>query len=99
MARTIECTSQIGTTVGLIDAIIVLTRVLDTRLEYDAMTIGRTGDKYQPIRNALHDLLTNSPYRKIVTGRDDEAMKIIHDAAALLKDRPVTSHKRDEDAS
>lgn len=84
MARTIECTSKIGTTVGLIDAIIVLTRMLDTRLEYEAMSIGRNGDRYQPIRNALHDLLTNSPYRKIVTGRDDEAMKIIHDAAALM---------------
>lgn len=85
MARTIECTSEIGTTVGLIDAIITLTRLLDGRLDYQAMIIGAYGDKYQPIRNALRDLLDNSPYRKIIEGRDDEAMKIIHDAAEMLR--------------
>ena len=91
MPKTIECTSEIGTTVALIDSIITLTRLLDARLDYDAMVIGDRRDKYQPIRNALHDLLTNSPYRKIIDGRDSEAMNIIHDAAELLKTRPVSS--------
>lgn len=87
MGKTIECTSKVGTTVALIDAIITLTRLLDERLEYDAMIIGSSRDKYQPIRNALHDLLTNSPYRKIIDGRDNDAMNIIHDAAAHLKNQ------------
>ncbi len=87
--KTLECTSEVGTTIALIDAIITLTRLLDMRLEYDAMAIGSNRDKYQPIRNALHDLLANSPYRKIIDRYDNEAMNIIHDAAALLRRKQV----------
>lgn len=82
MVKPIECNSEIGITIGLIDNLIVTARVLRIRLDFNSMSIGSKRDKYQPIRNALHDLVTCKELREILN--DDNAMQIIHDAARVL---------------
>ena len=81
----IECKSEIGTTIGLIDALITTARVLRQRLDFDAMITGKTGDEHQPAREALKDLSDCHELRELIGLHDAAAMKIIHDAAALIE--------------
>lgn len=81
----IECSSEMGVTIGLIDSIITTARVLGQRLDYDALICGEDGDEHQPIREALTDLATCAELRRLIGKHDAGAMKVIHDAAALLK--------------
>lgn len=86
MARLQQGNSEIGETVALLDAMIVLARITTKRIDSDAMICGSRGDKYQPIRDALTELM-DSGFRKIIDGRDERAMDIIHQAAELLESR------------
>lgn len=87
MSKTIECKSEMGITIGLIDAIISISNVLAPRLEAidDAMRLGQRGDEYQPIRNALTDLCTSSNARRVIMGHDEVASALIHRAAELIE--------------
>lgn len=49
------------------------------------MICGERGDEHQPVRDALSDLSACQELREIVGLHDTEAMRIIHDAAELLK--------------
>ena len=80
----IECKSEIGTTIGLIDTLITVARIARQRLDFNAMITGETGDKYQPAREALKDLSDCAELRELIGLHDAVAMKIIHDAAALI---------------
>lgn len=67
MAKTIECKSEIGITVGLIDAMISLARVTDKHLDYDDLIYGERGDELQPIRDALRDLKACEEFNRIIS--------------------------------
>jgi hypothetical protein len=83
----IECKSDVGITVGLIDSIITVARVLNARLDYDALICGSTGDRMQPVRDALRDLQDCSEFKRMIQFGDRDAMRVIHDAADLLRKR------------
>ena len=87
MAKPIECKSEMGITIGLIDAIISISNVLAVRLDAinDAMRLGERGDEYQPIRNALTDLCASSNARAVILGHDEAASALIHRAAELVQ--------------
>jgi len=85
MAKKIECNSEIGITIGLIDAIITTARVLRTRMDFNAMICGENGDEHQPVREALKDLAGCTEVRELIGLHDAEAMRIIHDAAELMR--------------
>lgn len=95
MPKTIECDSEIGVTIGLIDTLINTARVLRPRLDLetignlhlglDGVGYGKARDQFQPVRDALTDLCSCKELREIITIHDDGAMAVIHDAAALLR--------------
>lgn len=85
--KRIECKSDIGITIGLIDGIISIAQVLAPRLNIDAMRLGEKGDEYQPVREALTDLCCCVPLKDMLDKWDGQAMELIHRAAELLKDR------------
>lgn len=85
MTKTIECKSEIGVTVGLIDTIITSARVLRDRIDVDALICGQTGDEHQPVRDALRDLQDSDDFKRLITYGDRDAMAVIHQAAALLE--------------
>lgn len=80
-----------GITIGLIDSIITTARVLSKRIDYEALICGSRGDKHQPIRNALTDLAICQQFLKLIGRHDAEAMRIIHDAAALLSKKKTAA--------
>lgn len=88
-----ECNSEMGITVGLIDSIITISRVLFARLDIDAMITGEHGDEYQPIRDALTDLCTNKALSTLINCHNAEAMDIIHRAAAIFRTRSAGEPK------
>lgn len=86
--ETIECNSRDGVTIGMIDAIITMAIVLDQRLKHETKRLKRSKVEWawhsQPVQDALHDLASNKVVRGLLFPRDDEAMKIINDAAKAV---------------
>lgn len=85
--RKIECKSEIGVTIGLIDGIIALAQVLAPRLDIEDMRYGEIGDEYQPVRDSLTDLCCCVPLKDMLAVWDGKAMALIHTAATLLETR------------
>jgi hypothetical protein len=92
MKKVTQGNSEIGETVALIDAMIVLSRIITKRIDIESMICGSKGDKYQQIRDALTELM-ESGFRKIMGDHDEEAMRIIHEAAGLLRQQADTPKK------
>lgn len=89
MSKPIECKSEMGITIGLIDAIISIANILAPRLRVidDELRLGTRGDVHQPIRDALTDLCVSSELRRVVDGQDNGAYALIHKAAGLLTEK------------
>lgn len=81
--------SEIGITVGVIDAIITLAKIVNDRIDVDELICGEKGDKFQPIRDALRELQSCPAFDRIVRFGDQKAMEIIRNAADFLNKKII----------
>ncbi len=82
----IECKSEMGITIGLIESILTAANLLGQRLDYETLISGERGDEHQPIRDAIADLCACEPLRRMLNDADARAMSVIHHAAKLFEE-------------
>jgi hypothetical protein len=91
-AATAECASPDGITIGLVDALITVARILHNRLQSEATKLKESDEEFAwfspEVLEALADLRSNEAIRALMYPRDEVAMKLIHEAAELLAKRP-----------
>lgn len=86
--QNIECKSDIGRVVGLVDALIAISNQVNVMLPNPEIVFESEKAKWRPLVNAIRDLFYNSPFKKIVNFADNEAMLIIQRAAERIPPAP-----------
>lgn len=91
--RVIECKSWDGVTIGLIDSMLAISRVLVERLHAEQARLKAIQDGpwfSEDVQEALADLRHDDCIGELIYPGNTEAMRLIHEAAALIKTRSVT---------
>jgi len=95
MAKILECKSWDGVTIGLIDALLSISRALTERVEAETERLKKTDDQWlsNEVQEALSDLRHDDVLKALIYPQDIEAARIIREAAVLIKTRDASNGK------
>jgi hypothetical protein len=89
--RVIESESWNGITIGLIDAILSVAKMLNERIAAETKRLKLTDEEWlsEEVQEALADLRHSADIKMLIAPENEKAMAIIREAAALIKTREV----------